>query len=106
VLWTQEWKSLAMLAPDQQPEKDKYETLCQECKAGAMRLQYITYFTWLDQELVMVPNFPAWVCDMCGRREYDSRAINWLNMLLNPSAGRKKSPRKKGGSPRVNRIQP
>lgn len=45
---------------------------CSECQAGMMHLQHITYFTWLDEELVTVPNFPAWVCDMCGRREYDA----------------------------------
>jgi YgiT-type zinc finger domain-containing protein len=64
-------------------------SLCPECLTGAMHLEHITYFTWLNQELVTVPNFPAWICDVCGRRDYDSRAINWLNALLNPEAGRK-----------------
>jgi hypothetical protein len=36
----------------------------------------------------MVPNFPAWVCDVCGRREYDEKSISWLTMLLSPEAGR------------------
>lgn len=62
---------------------------CSECKTGVMHLRYITYFTWLNEELVTVPNFPAWVCDVCGRREYDTRAITWLNTLLNPEAGRR-----------------
>jgi len=61
---------------------------CNECQAGVMRLQYITYFTWLSDELITVPNFPAWICDVCGRREYDERAISWLSMLLNPDAGK------------------
>jgi YgiT-type zinc finger domain-containing protein len=60
---------------------------CNECQAGMMRLQFITYFTWLDEELVTVPNFPAWVCDVCGKREYDERAVNWLTTLLSPNAG-------------------
>jgi hypothetical protein len=25
---------------------------------------------------------------MCGRREFDERAIAWLNMLLDPNAGK------------------
>lgn len=54
-----------------------------------MRLTYITFFTWLDEELVTVPSFPAWICDVCGRREYDSRAIAWLTTLLNPDTGKK-----------------
>jgi YgiT-type zinc finger domain-containing protein len=61
---------------------------CTECQAGVMHLDHITYFTWLDEELVSVPNFPAWVCDLCGRREYDSRAISWLVTILNPETGR------------------
>jgi YgiT-type zinc finger domain-containing protein len=61
---------------------------CYECAAGVMQLRHITYFTWLGEELITVPSFPAWVCDMCGRREYDERAISWLAMLLNPNAGR------------------
>jgi YgiT-type zinc finger domain-containing protein len=61
---------------------------CNECQAGVMHLQYITYFTWLDEELVTVPNFPAWVCDMCGKREYDARAISWLVTMLNPETGK------------------
>jgi YgiT-type zinc finger domain-containing protein len=66
-----------------------------ECQTGILRLRYITYFTWLNDELISVPNFPAWVCDVCGRREYDDRAVSWLNTLLNPDAGRKPSIRRK-----------
>src|SRR5664279_1521836 len=69
---------------------ENHETVafaCNECQAGMMRLRFITYFTWLDDELVTVPNFPAWVCDVCGKREYDERAVNWLTTLLSPNAG-------------------
>jgi YgiT-type zinc finger domain-containing protein len=58
-----------------------------------MRLRFITYFTWMGEELVMVPNFPAWICDVCGRREYDEKSIAWLTMLLNPDAGKPSKPR-------------
>jgi YgiT-type zinc finger domain-containing protein len=61
---------------------------CVICQAGVMRLQFLTYFTWLGEELVTVPGFPAWVCDVCGRREYDERAVNWLATLLSPHAGK------------------
>ena len=59
-----------------------------ECQAGVMRLDFITYFTWLGDELITVPNFPAWICDVCGRRDYDEKSISWLTMLLNPDAGK------------------
>jgi YgiT-type zinc finger domain-containing protein len=60
---------------------------CRECQAGMVKLRFVTFFTWLGDELITVPNFPAWVCDVCGRREYDDRAVNWLSALLNPDAG-------------------
>ena len=66
---------------------------CDECQAGLKHLHFITYFTWLGDELVMVPNFPAWICDVCGRREYDEKSIAWLSMLLNPDAGKPTKPR-------------
>jgi len=74
---------------------------CDECQAGVKHLQFITYFTWLGDELVMVPNFPAWICDVCGRREYDEKSIAWLTMLLNPDAG--KPPKSRTAAPRRNR---
>jgi YgiT-type zinc finger domain-containing protein len=64
---------------------------CPECLSGIMHQRYLTYFTWLNNELITVPNFPAWVCDLCGRRDYDTRAIKWLNMILNPETGHRKA---------------
>lgn len=61
---------------------------CNECAAGIMHRRHITYFTWLGTELITVPNFPAWVCDLCRKREYDERAVSVLTMLLNPEAGK------------------
>ena len=71
---------------DKQPKKSTHN--CPECLAGVMHMEAVTYFTWLNNELITVPNFPAWVCDMCGRREFDPRAITWLNTLLSPATGR------------------
>ena len=82
---------------------------CNECPAGVMHLHHITYFTWLGQELITVPNFPAWVCDMCGKREYDEQAISWLTMLLNPNAGkptRRVKPPRRPASRTPTRSQP
>ena len=61
--------------------KNQYYS-CPECQAGVMRLKYIPYCLRVGDDLITVPEFPAWVCDMCGRREYDSRALQWLNILL------------------------
>jgi YgiT-type zinc finger domain-containing protein len=55
-------------------------------------MQHIAYYTWVSGELITVPDFPAWVCDMCGAREYDQRAVSWLNIILDPETGRKSKP--------------
>ena len=73
---------------------------CSQCAAGMLRPRLITYFTWLGEELITVPNFPAWICDVCGRREYDEKAIAWLSMLLNPAAGKPTARRRPTFPPR------
>jgi YgiT-type zinc finger domain-containing protein len=60
---------------------------CNECPAGQMHRHFVAYYTWLGEELITVPDFPAWICDVCGRREYDPRALNHLSLLLSPNAG-------------------
>ncbi len=84
---------------------EQYIASCPECHRGVLHLHYKTYFTWLNEELVTVPNFPTWVCDMCGRREYDPHAIQWLNTLLNPETGRS-SNRRRDSAHNADRPQP
>jgi len=75
--------------------------LCSECQTGILRMESLTYFTWLNDELITVPNFPAWVCDVCGRREYDHRAVSRLNTLLSSEGSRsaiKRGRRRLGGA--------
>lgn len=69
-----------------------------------MHLRYLCYFTWLNEDLITVPDFPSWVCDLCGRREYDHKAITWLN-VLNPESGRP-VPRDRIVPPGTDQLQP
>ena len=85
---------------------EEYSRICPECHTGVFRLEYLTYFTWLNDELITVPNFPSWVCDICGKREYDTRAVSWLNMLLSPTTGRKHKPHRRNLPRNLNRPQP
>jgi YgiT-type zinc finger domain-containing protein len=61
---------------------------CSECQAGQMHLRSVTYLTYIGDELISVPDFPAWVCDVCGRCDYDEGALNQLSLILSPNAGR------------------
>jgi YgiT-type zinc finger domain-containing protein len=87
---------------------EEYTIPCSECQAGQMRRAFVSYFTWLGDELITVPDFPAWRCDVCGRREYDSRALNQLSLLLNPNAGSPTHtrPRVKAPKPKEKPLRP
>lgn len=57
--------------------------LCTECQVGKMVQRKVTNMIWTADDLVLVPDFPAWVCDFCGRCVYDPQAMNRLRMALN-----------------------
>jgi YgiT-type zinc finger domain-containing protein len=65
-------------------EKPQFDT-CPECHVGRLKRRYVAYLTWIGRGYVTVPDFPAWVCDVCGFREYDTRAMRRLNLLLSPT---------------------
>ncbi|HNY20185.1 MAG TPA: YgiT-type zinc finger protein [Flexilinea sp.] len=67
---------------------------CEECQVGIPHFTTATYFTWIEDELITVPDFPCWVCDVCGRREWDAESLMNLNLILSPNAG-KPQPRKR-----------
>ena len=69
--------------------RERTRRRCPECQVGAMQPETTCYFTVQNGQPVSVPGFPAWVCDVCGRREYDSSALNQLRAMLKASwAGR------------------
>jgi len=60
---------------------------CNRCQAGQKHLRMVTLITWIGEDMITVPDFPAWVCDICGHRSYDNRALAQLSLVLNPDAG-------------------
>jgi YgiT-type zinc finger domain-containing protein len=64
--------------------------ICSECQTGHLKPGHITYHTWVGEHLLTIPQFAAWICDVCGRVEYDEYALELLNRLLNgrPETGR------------------
>jgi YgiT-type zinc finger domain-containing protein len=84
--------------PIQLPAPNSNYLPCTECQAGQMHRKFVAYYTWLDDELITVPDFPAWVCDVCGRCEYDGMALNQLNLLLIPNAGKPSPAKRTSGS--------
>lgn len=80
---------------EERKEKEAQYT-CPECQAGRLRLRHVTYFTRLGGDYIAVPEFPAWVCDVCGLCEYDQRALSWLNVILDANTGRGRRSRQNG----------
>lgn len=99
-------KELPSMTNESIEDSSDMVSLCSECQNGLMHLQHITYFTWLNDELITVPNFPAWVCDVCGRREYDTRAVTWINTLLNPEARQRSSKQRRESTGGPKRTHP
>ena len=81
------------MSNEDQPDQTRYT--CPECYTGLMQLDHVTYLTWLTGELITVPDFPAWICDVCGRCDYDPQALSWLNILLSSGSDPSSRPPKR-----------
>ncbi len=66
---------------------EKLTRNCSQCQIGHQHLKLVTLITWIGDDMITVPDFPAWVCDLCGSRLYDRRAIAQLSLVLNPDVG-------------------
>ena len=57
-----------------------------------MRLRAVTYAAWhtlegsRDEQFVIVPHVPAWLCDVCGAKFWDAGVMAWLAPLLGPTS--------------------
>jgi YgiT-type zinc finger domain-containing protein len=45
------------------------------------------YSTWLQDQLVLVPNLDAWVCDVCGDFMHDPDKIASIELLIGSKSG-------------------
>jgi hypothetical protein len=71
--------------------------LCPECEVGTLRRQRAFFFMVQEKQPICIPDFTAWVCDICGRREFDSAALIELRAMLPLE-------RKAGQQPRKPRV--
>jgi len=49
-----------------------------------MRPRRITYAGYHGDLFIVVPNMPAYICDVCGNRQYDEEALMQLIPLIGP----------------------
>jgi YgiT-type zinc finger domain-containing protein len=60
--------------------------VCPHCQLGSLHAKRIVFAHWFEGQFITIPNFPAWVCDICGWREYDAAALEQLETVLGPEA--------------------
>ncbi len=56
---------------------------CEYCHIGHYETTYSPYVHWYRGKIMVIPNAPAYSCDICGHMEYDADFIHKLNHLLN-----------------------
>jgi YgiT-type zinc finger domain-containing protein len=55
---------------------------CEECRIGRYRPITLSYLHALGQQMLIIPNAPAYVCDVCKSRHYDPFFLDTLDFLL------------------------
>ncbi|MBN2554546.1 MAG: YgiT-type zinc finger protein [Anaerolineales bacterium] len=63
-------------------ESNSSQLACPDCRVGNLKLGHASFFTDVDGAVITLPDFPAWICDLCGYREYDNSALSKLQALL------------------------
>lgn len=58
------------------------EMICEECRIGRYQKTTIPYAYWIGQQILLFPNAPASVCDVCKHTVYDSHFLNSMEFVL------------------------
>lgn len=77
---------------------------CPICQIGRTHLKLVTFTQVYGRTLVSVPNTPARVCDFCHAIEYDSQAMNRIEILVGQAGPPPNRPRRRPGGMRVKPI--
>ncbi len=56
--------------------------VCPFCHIGRICRTFLTYTEWYDEQLVVIPNTPAQICDHCGEKVFDPAVLERLESLL------------------------
>jgi YgiT-type zinc finger domain-containing protein len=57
---------------------------CPQCRAGSLHRRTVNYANWHAGLYVVVPNLPAWSCDVCALCQIDPEALQRLLPLIGP----------------------
>ena len=59
---------------------------CEECGIGRCRPVTTPYLMKLGKHMLVMPDSPAYVCDICGNRFFDDEFLNGVHYLLEQAA--------------------
>lgn len=59
---------------------------CEECGIGRCRLVQTPYLLKVGKHMLVMPDSPAYVCDICGNRFFDDEFLNGVHYLLEQAA--------------------
>jgi YgiT-type zinc finger domain-containing protein len=55
---------------------------CELCRIGRCQPIAAPYIYWVGKQVLVLPNAPAYLCDICGQLHYDAYFLNALDILL------------------------
>jgi len=58
---------------------------CQQCGMGVLHVEIKTLFRIINNDVVFIPDFPLWKCDICKWIEYDDESLEQLIRVVGPS---------------------
>lgn len=73
---------------------------CEECRIGRYRDTTAPYLQWIGGRMVVFPNAPAYVCDVCHYMKYDVRFLRDVEYMLD-KLSQQSAPRRIADAPRV-----
>lgn len=65
-------------APDETPHAERQ---CPQCESTRLRRHLVKSAFWHDDQLILVEDIPAIVCEACGERFYDDATATVLDLM-------------------------
>ncbi len=79
-------------------ENPRQVSTCPHCLAGTLNLKRLVYARWYGRHFVTIPNFPSWVCDVCGSLEHDAAALEQVRIIFGREASAAPGAARRGGA--------
>lgn len=73
---------------------------CEECGIGRCRSISTPYLLKIGKHMLVMPDSPAYVCDICGNRFFDDEFLNGVHYLLEQAAEESRRRARRRKSPR------